>query len=238
MVATSVAIPPVAVAWSILGLLRLPAQLRDTQRSPLGLTRSPLALSPAPVLAPRSRRPRSRRADPAWAPAAVLFDRDGTLIVDVPGNRDPARVALMPGARTAVRRARDAGLGVGVVTNQAAVGRGETTLDEVRAINARVEELLGPVDTWQVCPHQPEDGCDCRKPQPGMVAKAAAELGVEPGRCAMVGDILADVRAAEAAGGRGVLVPTRRTRGDEVAAAGVVAPDLTSAVDMILAGVV
>jgi histidinol-phosphate phosphatase family protein len=236
MVATSAAIPPAALGWSLRGLAQLPAHLRDTLRAPLGLPRSPLALSPAPVLAPASQRPRARRVDPAWTPAAVLFDRDGTLIVDLPGNRDPDRVCLMPGARTAVTRARQAGLRVGVVTNQAAVGRGEATLEDVAAMNARVEELLGPFDTWQVCPHRPEDGCDCRKPQPGMVAKAAAELGVEVGRCAVVGDIIGDVRAGLAAGGRGVLVPTRRTRRAEVGAAPVVAPDLLSAVDLVLAG--
>ena len=104
------------------------------------------------------------------------------------------------------------------------------------AVNARVAELLGPFDTVQVCPHAPEDGCGCRKPAPGMVKAACAELDVDPARCVVVGDIGADVGAAEAAGAVGILVPTPVTRPAEVTAAAHRAPTLTEAVEDVLDG--
>ncbi|MFI6074395.1 HAD-IIIA family hydrolase [Actinoplanes sp. NPDC051343] len=165
---------------------------------------------------------------------AVLFDRDGTLIVDVPYNGDPARVEPMPGARAALDRVRAAGLKVGVVTNQSGLARGLFTAEQLAAVNRKVEELLGPFDTWQICPHDGDAGCRCRKPAPGLVEAAAEELGVEAYRCVVVGDIGRDMTAALAAGAAGVLVPTPVTLPDEVAAASEVAGDLTAAVDRIL----
>jgi histidinol-phosphate phosphatase family protein len=98
-----------------------------------------------------------------------------------------------------------------------------------------VEELLGaPLGPWAYCPHGPEEGCACRKPAPGLVLRAARELGVDPARCAVIGDIGADVEAARAAGARAILVPTPRTRPEEVAAAPEVAADLGAAVDRLL----
>jgi D-glycero-D-manno-heptose 1,7-bisphosphate phosphatase len=180
-------------------------------------------------------RRRSSSSPPrATPPAAVLFDRDGTLVVDVPYNGDPTRVEPMPGARAALDRLRAAGIPTAVVSNQSGVARGLLTLEQVAAVNARVDELLGPLGPWLICPHGPDDGCGCRKPAPGLVVDAARALGVEPTACALVGDIGADVDAARAAGARGVLVPTPRTLAGEVAAAPAVAPDLPTAVDLLL----
>ncbi|MFQ1003277.1 HAD-IIIA family hydrolase [Modestobacter sp. SSW1-42] len=175
---------------------------------------------------------------PAWRglPDLVLFDRDGTLVHDVPYNGDPALVAPVDGAREALDALRARGVRIGLVTNQSGVGRGLITRAQADAVNARVAELLGPFDTVQVCPHAPEDGCDCRKPAPGMVLAACAELGVEPARCVVVGDIAADLGAAAAAGAHGILVPTPVTLPAEVTAARHRAPTLTEAVDDVLAG--
>jgi len=85
-----------------------------------------------------------------------------------------------------------------------------------------------------VCPHGADDGCGCRKPRPGLVLEAAARLGVPPHRCAVVGDIGADVQAARSAGARALLVPTPVTRPEEVAAAPEVAADLDAAVTRLL----
>jgi HAD superfamily hydrolase (TIGR01662 family) len=180
---------------------------------------------------------RHRDAQP-WKglPDAVLFDRDGTLVEDVPYNGDPALVRPLPGTQEAVARLRAAGVRVGVVTNQSAVGSGRIALADVAAVNARVDVLLGPFDTWQVCPHDRDEGCTCRKPAPGMVKNACAEMGVEPARCLLIGDIGTDMEAAQAAGAHGILVPTPATRREEVASAEQVAPDLSVAVDEILAG--
>jgi histidinol-phosphate phosphatase family protein len=201
---TSALMPFAAAGWWLRGLAATPRRLRDAERAP---------------------RPR---------PEAVLFDRDGTLIVDVPYNGDPDRVEPVPGAAEALDRLRAAGVRLGVVSNQSGVGRGLLTAAEVQNVNARVEALLGPLGPVEWCPHGPDDGCACRKPAPGLILRAAARLGVDPRRCAVVGDIGADVEAARAAGARGVLVPTPRTRQEEVAAAPEVAPDLESAVALLL----
>ncbi|WP_442931478.1 HAD-IIIA family hydrolase [Micromonospora sp. NBC_00330] len=165
---------------------------------------------------------------------AVLLDRDGTLIEDVPYNGDPEKVRPVPGARAALDRLRAAGLRLAVVTNQSGLARGYFTGEQMRAVHARVEELLGRFDAWLVCPHDDADGCDCRKPAPGLVYAAARELGTTPSRCVLVGDIGRDVGAAMAAGAAGVLVPTPVTRPEEVAAAGWTATDLPAAVAEIL----
>lgn len=179
-----------------------------------------------------------RRAGPRQpgAPGAVLFDRDGTLVSDVPYNGDPDQVVPMPGAQVALDRLRAAGVRTAVISNQSGVGRGLLGPDAVHAVNRRVEELLGPLGPWFVCLHAPDDGCGCRKPAPGLVLAAAAELGVDPRDCVVVGDIGSDVDAARSAGARAVLVPTPRTRPEEVAAAPDVAPDLETAVARILGG--
>jgi len=169
-------------------------------------------------------------------PALVLFDRDGTLVADVPYNRDPALVRPLPGVRKGLDRLRHAGVAVGVVTNQSGVGTGRIRPDELAAVNARVDALLGPFDVWQVCPHAPTAGCQCRKPAPGLVLDACAALGVTPARCLVIGDIGSDMQAAAAAGAHAIIVPTPATRAEEVAAAPATAPDLPSAVAMTLDG--
>ena len=167
-------------------------------------------------------------------PAAVLFDRDGTLIVDVPYNGDPSKVVPMPGAREAVARVRAARIPMAVVTNQSGIARGLLTERDVAAVHARLEELLGPIGPSFVCPHAPDEGCPCRKPMPGLVQRAAQALGVEVGRCVLIGDIGADVDAARAAGARPILVPTSVTRPEEVARAPEVARSLEDAVRLVL----
>lgn len=169
-------------------------------------------------------------------PRGVLFDRDGTLIVDVPYNAAPDRVTPMPTARASVRALRRAHIPVGVVSNQSGIGRGILSADDVDRVNRRVETVIAPFDVWEVCPHTPEQGCACRKPQPGMVLSAAERLGLHTDEVALIGDIGADVEAAEAAGARGVLVPTVRTRLEEVRDAALVASDIAGALSLLFGG--
>lgn len=164
----------------------------------------------------------------------LLFDRDDTLVVDVPYNADPSLVVPVPGARRAVARGRAAGLPVGVVTNQSVIARGGATRTAVDETNARVDELVGPFDVWCVCPHGPEDDCPCRKPRPGLVLQASARLGVPATELVVIGDIGADVGAATAAGAQAILVPTPRTRQEEVALAPTVAATIEDAVALAL----
>jgi D-glycero-D-manno-heptose 1,7-bisphosphate phosphatase len=166
---------------------------------------------------------------------AVLFDRDDTLVHDEPRyNGDPGLVRPIGGARRAVRRVVEQGLPVGVVSNQSGIGRGLLTVGQVDAVNATVDAIVGPFHTWRYCPHERAAGCACRKPAPGLVLQAASDLDVDPERVAVIGDIESDVLAAEAAGGVGVLVPTPVTRVAEVRRARHVAPDLATAVSMVL----
>jgi HAD superfamily hydrolase (TIGR01662 family) len=147
----------------------------------------------------------------------VLFDRDGTLVVDVPYNGDPERVELIPGAREALDMLRSAGLKTGVISNQSGVARGMITIAQVEAVNRRIEELLGPFDVWLYCPHGPDDSCDCRKPLPGMVLQAAQLAGVKPEDCIVVGDKQSDLEAARAAGARGIFFDARTTKMSDIA---------------------
>ncbi|HEY1428085.1 MAG TPA: HAD-IIIA family hydrolase [Candidatus Tumulicola sp.] len=169
---------------------------------------------------------------------AVLLDRDGTIIVDVPGNTDPARVVPMPHAASALRRLRAEGIRTAVVSNQSGIGLGQLTTDDVSAINERTERLLGPLGPIFICEHIPSAVCECRKPKPGLLLQAIEALAVRPEDCVMVGDIGADIDAARAIGARSILIPTAVTRPEEVLAAPVVALHLDGAVDAILAGAV
>jgi HAD superfamily hydrolase (TIGR01662 family) len=205
---TSLAIPPAASYWALTGLFR------------------------ARRLAPGG--PSDRWS--GRAPELVLFDRDGTLVHDVPYNGDPDAVVPVPGAREALDRLRSRGVAVGLITNQSGVARGLIEPAQVQAVNDRVSALLGPFATVQVCPHGPGDGCGRRKPAPGMVLAAADAVGVAPDRCAVVGDIGSDVMAGLAAGARSVLVPTPVTESLEVESAPDVARDLAEAVDALLSG--
>jgi D-glycero-D-manno-heptose 1,7-bisphosphate phosphatase len=167
---------------------------------------------------------------------AVLFDRDHTITIDDPPyNGDPDLVRPMPGAVQAVARLRAAGVPVGVVTNQAGIGLGLLTREQVESVNARVDELVGPFDTWQYCPHAPGQECSCRKPAPGLVLRACDALGVDPRTAVVIGDTVMDVGAAESAGAIGILVLTDRTRPSEIKRSRLVCRNVLAAVDWVLA---
>lgn len=236
MAATSAVLPLAAVGHMLRGQAGRLRILRRGRWPALGDSEPAL---PFPTLRARARFgpvPRPVGADPGWEPKAILFDRDGTLIVDRHYLSDPAGVLPLPTARWAVRRARDAGLSLAVVTNQSGVARGLMTRSEMEQVNDRLNRLIGPFGYWAVCCHGPGEGCGCRKPAPGLIQEAAGALGFAPGDCAVIGDIGADVDAARAAGARAVLVPTRRTRPEEIRDAYQVAPDLITAVELVLGG--
>lgn len=137
---------------------------------------------------------------------AILFDRDGTLIRDVPYNADPEKVVVLPTVGEAIDLCRRKGVSIGVVTNQSGVGRGYMTSGDVGRVNRRVESRLGTFDTWQICFHAPSDGCTCRKPMPGLVLQACRDLGLQPREVAVIGDRLSDAQAALNAGSQAVMV--------------------------------
>ena len=143
---------------------------------------------------------------------AALLDRDGTLIVERDYLSDPEGVELLPGAAAGLRRMREMGLALVVVTNQSGVGRGYFTEASLRAVHERMESLLARegvrLDGIYHCPHAPDDGCDCRKPATGLAERAARELGFALARSAVIGDKGSDVALARALGVPAVLVTT------------------------------
>ena len=148
--------------------------------------------------------------------SAVIFDRDGTLVVDVPYNGDPQLVEPLANAREALDRLRREGLPLAVVSNQSGVARGFIDEDQVRAVNARVDELLGPFVVWLYCPHGPNDGCECRKPQPKLIRDAALAMNVDVRCCVVIGDKDSDIEAARNAGAAGIKIDRTRTLSDAV----------------------
>ena len=144
----------------------------------------------------------------------VFLDRDGTLIGLVPYLHDPAEVRLIPGAAAALRRVGDAGWARIVVTNQSGIARGYYGPDAVQRVHARMIELLraegADLEAIEVCPHHPEHGspCDCRKPAPGMLVRAAARLQIDLRESWVIGDRWEDIAAGRTLGCRGILVMT------------------------------
>ncbi|MDL5204547.1 HAD-IIIA family hydrolase [Streptomyces sp. ALI-76-A] len=167
---------------------------------------------------------------------AVLFERDGVLVEDVPDNADPGRIRPVAGAREAVGLLRLHGISTGVLTDQPAVARGLLSDADVRRVDRHVDDLLGPFDVWGVCPHGPDDGCRCRAPEPGLILWAAGRVCTAPADCVVVGDLGAHVEAARRAGGHGILVPSDRTPQREATRADHVAPDVLTAVRALLTG--
>lgn len=166
----------------------------------------------------------------ATTPRAVLFSRDGTLIVNVPYNGDPTRVELTSTAAEAVAYLRVRGIPLGVLSNQPAVGYGWITSAEVQRVNMRTEQLLGPFGTWQVCLHAPEDSCQCRMPKPRLIYAAASALGFPTSAIAVIANTGTAMKSALLAGATGVLVPADRTQPDEILTAEHTARDLVTAV--------
>lgn len=141
---------------------------------------------------------------------AVFLDRDGTIIDDAGYLRDPGRVRLLPGAPEALNRLRNRGYRLVVVSNQSGVGRGLLTREDLENVHRRMaQELAGhgvALDGAYYCPHAPWEGCGCRKPSPGLLIKAAEEMGLDMHRSFMVGDKLSDISAGRRAGCRAVLL--------------------------------
>jgi D-glycero-D-manno-heptose 1,7-bisphosphate phosphatase len=142
----------------------------------------------------------------------VLLDRDGTLNVERDYLSDPAQLELLPGVSQALRRLRELGFGLVVVSNQSGVGRGYFNLDAVERIHQRLKQMLAAegaaVDAFYICPHAPDEACDCRKPLTGMVDQAVAEWGFDPKDGFIIGDKEADIDLGHAVGARPILVRT------------------------------
>lgn len=148
---------------------------------------------------------------------AIYLDRDGVINA----NRSDyvkswEEFAWLPRSLEAMQLLNQIGRPIVVVTNQSAIGRGIVSHQEIAQINAlmkkQVERAGGRIDRVLYCPHRPEDECNCRKPQPGMLLSAASQLSLDPRLSFMVGDAMTDVLAAQAAGCLPIIVQTGRGR--------------------------
>lgn len=165
----------------------------------------------------------------------VLLDRDGTIIVKHHYLSDPDKVRLLPGAPEAMRQLRSMGLGLVVVTNQSAIGRGHFDTKRLEEIHARLCGLLRrhgvQLDGIYYCPHTPQDNCCCRKPKPGMIESAASDLNFIPRESFVIGDNTCDIELGRSLGAMTILVKTGC--GAELSAEGTVDADYV--VDDLLA---
>lgn len=146
---------------------------------------------------------------------AIFLDRDGVI------NRNRSdhvkswtEFEFLPGVLEALKELSQLNWPVIVISNQAAIGRGLVSRQEVDEINSRMVEAVhlsgGRIDHVYYCPHRPDEGCDCRKPRPGMILQAAKEAGLDLPRSYLIGDAESDLLAAVAAGCQAVLVKTGR----------------------------
>lgn len=137
---------------------------------------------------------------------AIFLDRDGTIIEDVGYLSRIEQVRLFPEAAATIRAFNQTGRAVILVTNQSGVGRGFFPESRVEEVHAHLRSLLAQhdarIDAIYYCPHHPDEGCDCRKPKPGMLLRAAREWQLDLSRSVMFGDKADDVAAGEAAGCR------------------------------------
>lgn len=156
--------------------------------------------------------------------SAVFLDRDGTLIREVGYLRRPDQIELLDGVPAAIRALRDGGFKTVVVTNQSVVARGwltEAGLKQIhRLLLDKLEEQGAVLDAIYYCPHHPSEGidgyrlaCDCRKPNPGMIHRAATDLALDPKRSYVVGDQNVDRELALRVGATPVLV---RSNGNQL----------------------
>lgn len=144
---------------------------------------------------------------------AIFLDRDGTVISDPGYLRDPEQVTLLPDAAATLVTLAQRGYLLIVVSNQSGVGRGLITPNEARLVHRRFVSVLEQagvrLDAAYYCPHAPDEGCSCRKPQPGLLLDAAREHGIDLRRSIMIGNSESDIGAGKAAGTFTILLGDR-----------------------------
>ena len=144
---------------------------------------------------------------------ALFLDRDGVIIENrMDYVKSLGEVEFIPGALRALAQVAQHGGRIVIVTNQSAIGRGLLTQVTLEAIHTHLLEHIttsgGRIDGIYICPHHPDDNCDCRKPAPGLLLRAARELGIDLSASVLIGDNITDVLAARAVGVKPILVNT------------------------------
>lgn len=146
--------------------------------------------------------------------AAVFVDRDGTLNPDPGYIASPEKFECFPTVPEAIRQLNRAGLTVIMVTNQSGIARGYFSLQNLEDIHRKLQDDLAKSRAWLddvlFCPHHPDDGCRCRKPNPGMIELAVARHPIDVAASYVVGDQSRDIEMAHGVGAKGILVMTGR----------------------------
>jgi D-glycero-D-manno-heptose 1,7-bisphosphate phosphatase len=167
---------------------------------------------------------------------AVFVDRDGTIMHDADYCSDPKQVKVFPEAVNALRRLKEKGFKIIVITNQSGIGRGFFTVDQYRAVEAEVRRQIGDdlIDATYFCPDAPGQPSKCRKPAPGMVLQAARDYDVDLTRSFMIGDKEIDAECAHNAGVHAIRVRTGFDKMTDGSCADWVADDLPAAAEIII----
>jgi D-glycero-D-manno-heptose 1,7-bisphosphate phosphatase len=167
---------------------------------------------------------------------AVFLDRDGTIIHDADYCSDPKHVQVFDGAAAALRRLKNAGYKIIVITNQSGIGRGFFTEKQYREVEAEVSRQLGDdlIDATYFCPDAPGKPSNCRKPAPGMVLQAAQDHDVDLSASFLIGDKEIDAECAHNAGVRAIRVRTGFDKMTDGSCADWVAENLPAAAEIIL----
>ena len=170
---------------------------------------------------------------PSAGGRVALLDRDGTIVIDRVYLDNAAGLEFLPGAAEGLRLLHERGYRLVVITNQSGIGRGYFPLERLQEMNARLVEMVEAAGARLAgiyyCPHAPEDLCSCRKPEPGLILQAAAELGFDPADAVVIGDKASDIECGRRAGASTVLITAEKALGSKDLIADAAAGDLVAA---------
>jgi D-glycero-D-manno-heptose 1,7-bisphosphate phosphatase len=167
----------------------------------------------------------------------IVLDRDGTIVIDRHYLSDPAALEFEPGAAVGLRKMADMGFRLIVITNQSGIARGFFSLAQLEAIHERMHQMLHSIgvrlDGIYSCPHGPEEGCDCRKPNLGLMHRASKELGFDMSKAIVIGDKDSDIEFGRRAGAITVLIAKPGSRPAATTTPDYIVGNLNDAADIV-----
>lgn len=170
-------------------------------------------------------------------PKVVILDRDGTVIVDRPYQHDPEALAFEAGAAEGLRWLHLRGHRLVVVTNQSGIGRGLFSVEQLDAVHERLRSMVETAGAKlagiYACPHAPEAGCSCRKPEQALMQRASADLGFDPRDSVVIGDKKSDVEFGRRAGATSILLAAADSAEARATNAAAIAPNLLAAARLV-----
>jgi D-glycero-D-manno-heptose 1,7-bisphosphate phosphatase len=167
----------------------------------------------------------------------IVLDRDGTIVIDRHYLSDPAALEFEPGAAVGLRKMTDMGFRLVVITNQSGIARGMFSLARLNEVHERMRQMLRSIgvrlDGIYSCPHGPEEGCDCRKPNLELMRQASKELGFDMSQSIVIGDKDSDIEFGRRAGAVTMLIGQPGPRSPAAPAPDFVVENLNVAADII-----